>query len=188
MEFRPPSLPTILLAASLSEGCDTDGFDNTKITAVDCYAMLPNEVEGDGEFLATPTYTDPVETDAGVLEQFQIAFRYDLDKTAGLQNDALEDWVGIAYDSSKADPTHPSKSWNSNYVFNVAFSTTIPEAFAEYDLEARFDEINDRTMFAYADTEVSPSRYEEVKMVITNRCEYLVMSANDEVAFPLTSY
>lgn len=186
MESNSRFLPTVLLAAALNEGCTGDDFNNAQVTAVDCYSMLPKEVEGDGEFLATPSYADSVETDSGVLKQFQIAFRYDLNKVDGLQNDALKDWVGIAYDSSEADPTHPNREWDSGAVFNVAFSDTIPEAYAEYELESRFDEISSRTIFAYADTEVTPSSYDSLKMVITNECNYLVMSANGDVAFPLT--
>lgn len=187
MESRSPLISTALLTASFIEGC-SGGFDNTQVTAIDCYSMLPEELKRDGKFLATPTHTGPVETDSGALEQFQIAFKNDIDQVNGLQDEVLKSWVGIAYDSSEADPTNPAENWNPDYVFNVAFSATIPEAFTEYGLEAHFDEITAKTMFAYADTEVTPASYDEVKLVITNQCDNFVASANGDVVFPLTNH
>ena len=65
-----------------------------------------------------------------VTEQLQASYSRDPGDTEGLFEDIQEDWVGIAYDPAKADPTTPGADWNPDYVFDVELSEGLPSAFS----------------------------------------------------------
>lgn len=163
------------------------------ITAVDCYGTLPIKVGklDDKRFQATPTKPGAVLTDQGVVEQFQVAYQRQPDKTKGLLEDALGRLVGIAYDPGEADPTAPGKSWDPDLVFDVSLSDRLggdvgdPLDPDQADLDSHFDGTGERIFFAFVALD-DPAATGDLDMVLASEgCTTLVPSADGVWDHPL---
>jgi hypothetical protein len=166
-----------LTACTLASGCGGSGLPS----AIDCYAELPEDIKDrpSKDWRATPTRPGPVIDSTAVTEQLQVANVRRPGETETLFADVSEDWVGIAYDPSKADPTSPSKDWNPDYVFDVSFSDGKPTGFSDYG--DHFEPDNGTMVWALVDRIGVDIDLTELSMVIADsRCDRLVPSANGE--------
>lgn len=158
-------------------GCGGKGLPS----AIDCYAELPEDVKDrdSKHWRATPTRPGPLVEGTAVTEQLQVSNVRRPGDTDTLFEDISEDWVGIAYDPSQADPTSPTQDWNPDFVFDVAFSERVPAGFS--DAGDHFEPDKGSMVWAVVDRVDVDLDLSGLSMVIADSgCDRLVPSANGE--------
>lgn len=170
-----------LLGVALAAGCGAKG----DLTALDCYAELPDDVSDklSRQYIATPTRPGPVIEGEAVVEQLQVGLVGGGD-TDELFSDVDEDWVGIAYDPAQANPSNPEAEWNPDHVFDVVFTDRLPAAFSAW--ADHFEPDDGRLIYAevgWAGLGITPT---ELRLVIADDgCSRLVPAANGELEIDL---
>ena len=155
-------------------------------SAIDCYAELPTNVKDrpSKRYRATPTRPGSVVSGSSVTEQLQTSYVRNAGETEGLFDDIVEDWVGIAYDPARADPTTPATDWNPDYVFDVGFSDQLPADFE--DSADHFEPDKGAMVWATVDRAGIDLELDGLALVIADSgCDRLVPSANDEFVVDL---
>ena len=178
---RPSCLLGILGIAAMT-GCGNRGL----MSAIDCYAELPDNVQDrpSKHFRATPTRPGPLVEGLSVTEQLQVANVRRPDDTETLYDDLSESWVGIAYDPAHANPSNPEQDWNTDYVFEVSFSDRVPGGFTE--AADHFESDGPTMIWATVDQGNVDISLSALEMVIADSgCDRLVPSANGEFVIQL---
>jgi hypothetical protein len=175
IEFRSAIAVSACLA--VASGCGGKGL----LSAIDCYAELPEDVNDrpSKDFRATPTRPGPLVEGTAVTEQLQVSNVRHPEDTDTLFEDLSESWVGIAYDPAHADPTVPEQDWDPDYVFDVAFSDRVPGGFT--GAAEHFEVDKGSMVWATVDRVGIDIELSSLELVIADSgCDRLVPSANGQ--------
>ena len=169
--------PLGILGPVLGTGCGGKGL----LSAIDCYAELPDDVKDrpSKHYRATPTRPGPLVEGSSVTEQLQVANVRRPGDTEDLYSDLSESWVGIAYDPAHASPSVPERDWDPDYVFEVSFSDRVPGGFT--GAVDHFEADNGTMVWATVDPGSEELALSDLELVIADSgCDRLVPSANGE--------